>query len=328
MPALLDLANIDVNLDGKPILRGIDMKLMPGQFVVVMGPSGVGKTTLLRLVAGLIAPDAGTRRLDARAAIVFQEPRLLPWQSALDNAGVGLRASGLSHSAARQRAASMLTRLNLSTADQAKQPAALSGGMRQRVALARALVLEPRLLLLDEPFSALDTPLRQSLQDLLRGIVEAEGLSAILVTHDPLEAVRLADRIIVLKGAPATIAADILQARPARGAAQAYRAAADLMALPSVVAAFEKATPLQPSTAMPAAPPQRSPAEPEDYFQCRSCGGTILEWSGSPSDDDFAFCKSCGASAGVWGRLCRDASEPFFETLARLCRGALRTPKP
>jgi|GEM_PF-749521 len=326
MPALLELANIGVSLDGKPILRGIDIEVTPGQFVVVMGPSGVGKTTLLRLIGGLIAPDAGARRLDARAAIVFQDPRLLPWQSALDNAGLGLRAEGLSRRAARDRAASILTRLNLSAADQTKRPAALSGGMRQRVALARALVLEPRLLLLDEPFSALDTALRQNLQDLLRGIIEAEGLSAVLVTHDPLEAVRLADRIIVLSGVPATIAADILHARPARAATEAYRAAADLMALPAVAAAF--ATPLTPSAAAPAPSLKRNPGEPpEDYFHCRSCGGTILEWSGSPNDDDFAFCKRCGASAGVWGRLCRDAGEPFFEAVARLCRGAVRTLK-
>lgn len=208
------------------ILQGIDLAAARGEILGVMGRSGIGKTTLLNVMAGLVAPAAGARMLAGRAALVFQDARLLPWQTARANAGFGLRARGMGR-AARRIVPPVLDRLGLIGADQEKYPAALSGGMRQRVALARALAVAPDLLLMDEPFSGLDSAARLDLGGLVRAIVDADQLAAVLVTHDPVEAMMICDRIILLGGAPAAITAEI--ANPARAAsvAEAYRMAGE-----------------------------------------------------------------------------------------------------
>jgi NitT/TauT family transport system ATP-binding protein len=234
----LELEAIDVRLGGETILEGLDLAVAGPGLTAIMGPSGVGKTTLLRVIAGLVRPDGGQRHVEAKVAVIFQDARLLPWQSALDNAGFGLRASGMSRDLARSHAAALLERLGFSADDQMKRPRALSGGMRQRVAIARALAISPDLLLMDEPFTSLDIGLRADLQNLVRGIVDERKLAAILVTHDPIEAVTLADRIIVLGGRPAKKLADLpISARPSN-AAEAYAAAADLMRRPEIAGAF------------------------------------------------------------------------------------------
>lgn len=235
----LELADVDVVIGGRPVLSGIDFTLNDG-LTAVMGASGIGKTTLLRVVGGLVKPDAGTCRLDGRAAMVFQDPRLLPWQSALDNAGFALRARDASWKQARTAASVLLDQVGLSDIDVMKLPSALSGGMRQRVAIARALSIEPDLLLLDEPFNALDVGLQADIRGLLARIVVERRLAAILVTHDPLEAMMLADRILVLGGSPACIVVDErLNTRPL-SPAQAYGAAADFMKRPEVAELFAR----------------------------------------------------------------------------------------
>jgi len=220
------------------VLDGIDLDVRPGELVVLIGRSGCGKTTLLRLAAGAQAPGAGTLRNGfSNATMVFQEPRLLPWADALDNAAFGLKARGLPRDVRRAAAADILARFGFSAADLEKRPAALSGGMQQRVAIARALAVAPDLVLMDEPFSALDVGLRQELQALVRREVERAGTAVLFVTHDIAEAVRLADRIVVLSPRPARVVAEVAQV-PARDPGDIYAAAAALMRRPEVAAAL------------------------------------------------------------------------------------------
>jgi sulfonate transport system ATP-binding protein len=183
------------------VLQDIDFEVRPGEFLAIVGQSGSGKSTLLRLIAGLDRQSAGTidldgRRLQGRAAdsrMMFQEARLLPWRTVEQNVLVGL-PPGAGVEAARAALA------QVGLADKAGAwPAELSGGQRQRVALARALVSRPRLLLLDEPLGALDALTRLEMQDLVERVWRARGFTAVLVTHDVGEAVRLADRVVVLE---------------------------------------------------------------------------------------------------------------------------------
>ncbi len=229
-----------MRLGGKTILRGLDFAITGSGLTAIMGPSGVGKTTLLRIIAGLIRPDAGKRRCQARIATIFQDTRLLPWQSALDNAAFGLRAGGMRAALARRHARGLLERLEFSPDDQIKRPHALSGGMRQRAAIARAIAVEPDLLLMDEPFTGLDMNLRADLQNLVRGIVDERKLAAILVTHDPVEAVTLSDRVIVLGGRPAKKLADLPVSPRPRDSADAYATAADLVRRSEMAAAYNR----------------------------------------------------------------------------------------
>ncbi|TBW40310.1 ATP-binding cassette domain-containing protein [Siculibacillus lacustris] len=235
--------------EGEPVLGGVDLAVAAGELVVLVGRSGVGKSTVLRLAGGLTAPSGGRVRREARrVAMVFQEPRLLPWASALDNVALSLSALGLGRAAARARAAPWLARLGLSPRDLAKRPAALSGGMRARVAVARAFVIEPDLVLLDEPFAALDLALRRDLQAITRGLVTETGVAALFVTHDLPEAVRLADRLMVLDGRPARVVATLVQ-RPCETLADVWEAAAALSRRPELAAIAGDA----------AAPPRVSP---------------------------------------------------------------------
>ncbi len=195
------------------VFEGFDLDVARGEFVAVVGRSGVGKSTLLRILAGLAEPSDGGFTLaidDKRAALpsglVFQESRLLPWRRIRANVELGLEGLGLAASTRHARADEALALVGLAE-HAGKWPHQLSGGQRQRVALARALAVDPGLLLMDEPFGALDALTRRTLQDELLRVVAATGKTVIFVTHDVEEAIYLADRIVVLAGAPARIAA-------------------------------------------------------------------------------------------------------------------------
>jgi sulfonate transport system ATP-binding protein len=179
------------------VLRGLDFTLAEGEFVCVIGRSGCGKSTLLRIIAGLEPVNAGEVYAGPRRAISFQEPRLVPWLRAGKNVCLGIR--GLSRTERREAAFRALKDVGLEEKLRA-WPLTLSGGQAQRVALARALVRRPRLLLLDEPFGALDAFTRREMQDLLAALVRKHASSVVMVTHDRDEAERLAHRILVLEG--------------------------------------------------------------------------------------------------------------------------------
>jgi sulfonate transport system ATP-binding protein len=174
------------------VLDSLDLTIERAELVVLLGPSGCGKTTLLRLLAGLDRPDGGRVEVPTRRAIVFQGDRLLPWQRVLPNVTLGLRGPD-----AAQRATTALAEVGLAGRERA-WPKELSGGEAQRVALARALVSQPALVLLDEPFAALDAITRLRMHDLVRDLRRKHDAAMLLVTHDIDEAIALADRIVVM----------------------------------------------------------------------------------------------------------------------------------
>lgn len=201
---------------GRDSLGPLDLVQEEGEFVAVVGPSGSGKSTLLRLVAGLMRPTAGRIRVDGaevtapspERGMVFQQPGLFPWLSVADNVGFGLRHR-VRDAATRQTAvAELLAAVGLAEAA-GDYPAALSGGMAQRAALARALAPEPSLLLLDEPFAALDQQTRAEMQEWLAGLLARRRVTTLLVTHDIEEAVYLADRVLVLSSRPGRVLTEI-----------------------------------------------------------------------------------------------------------------------
>jgi NitT/TauT family transport system ATP-binding protein len=194
------------------ILEHLDLTLEAGQFVAVVGASGVGKSSLLRVLAGLVRPTTGhvalaspPTRQRRPIGLVFQEPRLLPWRRVLANVGLGLEGLDLTRAERETRARAALELVELADYE-ARWPYQLSGGQRQRVGLARALAVDPDLLLLDEPFGALDAITRASLQDELLRVWERTGRTILFVTHDIAEAVYLADRVVLLAGRPASLA--------------------------------------------------------------------------------------------------------------------------
>jgi NitT/TauT family transport system ATP-binding protein len=181
-------------------LGPLDLSVAPGEIVSLVGPSGCGKSTLLRLLAGLEAPDAGTVERAAgpgETAVVFQAPTLMPWASALDNAALPLRLAGLARPQANTQAGEALAAVGLAGAE-GRKPAQLSGGMAMRVSLARALVTRPRLLLLDEPFAALDEITRRTLAEDIHRLWAELKPAIVFVTHNVEEAVYMASRVVVL----------------------------------------------------------------------------------------------------------------------------------
>jgi len=195
-------------------LRGVSLRVAPGEFVALVGPSGCGKSTLLELVCGLGAPDAGTVRADA-AALMPQRDALLPWLSALDNAALALRVAGVRRAAARARAHEHFAAFGLEGFE-GTRPGGLSGGMRQRVAFLRTLLAGRPVLCLDEPFGALDALTRLQMQRWLAEALAREPRTVLLVTHDVEEAVLLADRVVLLSPRPGRIVAtfDVALPRP------------------------------------------------------------------------------------------------------------------
>ena len=198
--------------NGTRALSGIDLKLGDGDFLVLLGPSGCGKSTLLRLIAGLDLPTEGLLLWQdgppacGKVGYVFQDATLMPWASALANVMLPLRLRRATEAKARAREA--LTLVGLSDFADAR-PKALSGGMRMRVSIARALVTEPHLLLMDEPFAALDEFTRHRLQDELLGITAAIGCTTVFVTHSIYEAAALASRVVLMSARPGRIAQEL-----------------------------------------------------------------------------------------------------------------------
>ncbi|MBE3638858.1 ABC transporter ATP-binding protein [Mangrovicoccus algicola] len=207
-----DIRNIRKSFEGTEVLKDVSMEIGTGEFVALLGPSGSGKTTLLNIVAGLQHPDSGTLSLDGEDitrlsagarhfGMVFQSYALFRHMSVAENIGFGLkvmpRGSRPSRRQIAARVEELLEMIELPGLGE-RYPAQLSGGQRQRVAMARALAINPRLLLMDEPFSALDAQVRQSLRASVRDLQQKIGVAAILVTHDRAEAWALADRIAVM----------------------------------------------------------------------------------------------------------------------------------
>jgi NitT/TauT family transport system ATP-binding protein len=189
-------------------LDGVSLSVAPGELVCLIGASGCGKSTLLSLVAGLDAPTAGTVSTGGRrVAFMFQEPALFPWLTAAQNVELPLRANGVARAERKQRARDLLDSVHLA-GFAGKRPHELSGGMRQRVALARALAQDADVLLMDEPFGALDAMTRDLLHELLEGIWRREGFSVLFVTHEVREAVRLGDRVVLLSSRPGRVLED------------------------------------------------------------------------------------------------------------------------
>ena len=204
---------------GTTALDGVSLAVEDGDFVALLGPSGCGKSTLLRLVAGLDSPDVGTIEWPAGRpgpgdiGFVFQEPTLMPWATLFDNVFLPLRLGGASRTGARDRVRAAIASVGLEGFEEA-WPRQLSGGMRMRASIARALVTEPRLLLMDEPFAALDEITRFRLNDDLLAIQRTRGCTVLFITHSVFEAVYLSRRVAVMSGRPGHITAELEVALP------------------------------------------------------------------------------------------------------------------
>ena len=201
---MLDVSALTLSYGAEPVLEGANLYVEAGQFVSLVGPSGSGKSSLLRAIMGLQRPSAGTVTLDLDRrdlGILFQDDALLPWRTALDNVALGLRIRGQPRPHARNEAEAWLSRLGLAGFGE-RFPRALSGGQRKRVALAQVLALRPRLLLMDEPFASLDAIVRHRITQDLLDLVEGEKISVLLVTHDLEEALALSDFVYLLAQGP------------------------------------------------------------------------------------------------------------------------------
>ena len=232
---MIRMAGITKGFGPARVLHGVSLDVAAGSFVALLGPSGSGKTTLLRLVAGLEQAEAGHLWLDGRLAdgmrpgergigFVFQNYALFNHMTVAENIGFGLRVRRVNRPSAAERATAverLLTMMHL-TGLGARLPSQLSGGQRQRVALARALAVQPRILLLDEPFGALDRPVREELRVELRRIQQELRITTLFVTHDQEEAIALADRVVILERGQ--IAADWTGAELVDGAVRGYAA--------------------------------------------------------------------------------------------------------
>lgn len=211
--------HVRLRLGGETIFEDLSFSVGRGEFVCILGPSGCGKSTALRLVGDLLRADGGAIAVEGRdprdswqqLAFVFQSPRLAPWRTALDNVmlGMELRGTGLDGARMRDRASRALALVGLAQ-DAGKYPSMLSGGEKQRVAIARALAVEPQIVLMDEPFSALDPSTRQRMRDELVSIWQQTRKTIVFVTHDVDEALTLADRILLLSKKPTRVIEQIV----------------------------------------------------------------------------------------------------------------------
>ena len=209
---LLSVTQVAKRFDnGTEALSALNFQVEDGEFVSLLGPSGCGKSTALRLIAGLIAPDNGAITWSGarpELGFVFQEPTLMPWADARANARLPLDLKGVTRGEADARAQDALTRLGLKDFA-AAYPRELSGGMKMRVSIARALAARPRLLLMDEPFAALDEPTRQALNDDLLRLAREDRMTVIFVTHSVMEASYLSGRVLVMTPRPGRVKAEI-----------------------------------------------------------------------------------------------------------------------
>ncbi|HAU5500195.1 TPA: taurine ABC transporter ATP-binding subunit [Cronobacter sakazakii] len=209
---MLQVSHLHARFDGKPALADISLTLNDGELLVVLGPSGCGKTTLLNLIAGFLPVETGSITLDGRAvtgpgadrSVVFQHEGLLPWRSVLDNVAFGLQLQGVGREERRALARQMLAKVGLEGAEN-RFIWQLSGGQRQRVGIARALAADPQLLLLDEPFGALDAFTREQMQTLLLRLWATSGKKVLLITHDIEEAVFMATDLVLLSPGPGRV---------------------------------------------------------------------------------------------------------------------------
>jgi NitT/TauT family transport system ATP-binding protein len=218
--------------NGVQALADVSLDVQEGEFLSVLGPSGCGKSTLLRLIAGLTEPttgaidwSAGKRR---NLGFVFQEPTLMPWATALANVALPLKVRGMARSEREARAAQALGNVGLKGFE-CVWPRELSGGMKMRVSLARALVVEPRLLLMDEPFAALDEITRHRLNDDLLELWQQSGVTVVFVTHSVFESVFLSQRIVVMSARPGRVSAELAVTTP-YPRSQAFRTSAEYAA--------------------------------------------------------------------------------------------------
>jgi iron(III) transport system ATP-binding protein len=204
----ITIEGLAVSFGGVRVIEGLSLEIPPGAFFTLLGPSGCGKTTLLRTIAGFIAPDAGALRFDDKdmthvpahkrgIGMVFQDYALFPDKTVFDNVAYGLRARKIDGGTIKARVGEYLERVGMSGLE-ARYPAALSGGQRQRVALARALVIEPQVLLMDEPLSNLDARLRVQIRESISDLQREVGITTVFVTHDQEEALALSDRIALM----------------------------------------------------------------------------------------------------------------------------------
>jgi NitT/TauT family transport system ATP-binding protein len=220
---MIDIVAKDLDVTfrgGYAAVRNASFRVAASQFVSIVGPSGCGKSTLLRLIAGLLAPTAGSltvagvspaenRKKTHRLSFVFQEPNLLPWRTVADNIRLPLQLQGTPADEQRELIEQNLRLIDLRPADVAKRPAMLSGGMKMRVSLARALVTHPNLLLLDEPFAALDDLMRGQLNEELNRIWNQQHWTSVFVTHNVAEAVYLSQRVLVMSPSPGSVVAEV-----------------------------------------------------------------------------------------------------------------------
>ncbi|MES2940977.1 MAG: ABC transporter ATP-binding protein [Pseudomonadota bacterium] len=232
----IGIEGVGITLGATEVLQAIDLRIAPGEFVCLLGPSGCGKSTLLGALAGHLRPGRGRLLLDGRAiagpdpqrGLVFQQHTLFPWKNVLDNVGFGLKMQGVPRAERDRRARELLQLVGLEGFEQ-RYPRELSGGMQQRVEIARVLINHPRVLLMDEPFGALDALTRARMQQLLLDVWARVRTTVVFVTHDIDEALFLADRVLVMSPRPGRVVDDLRTgfARP-RGA--------DLLTAPDFVA--------------------------------------------------------------------------------------------
>jgi ABC-type nitrate/sulfonate/bicarbonate transport system ATPase subunit len=205
---VVELAKVTKSFGARRVLDGVDLAVRPGEFVSVIGPSGCGKSTVFGIIAGLDSPDSGSVSAPT-CAHMPQKDLLFPWRSVLDNTALGLEVQQLPKKQARARAAELFPRFGLAGFEDAR-PHQLSGGMRQRAALLRTVVQDRSVLLLDEPFGALDSLTRTEMQTWLQDVWQQYRWTVLMITHDVREAVFLSDRVVVLSARPATVRREVV----------------------------------------------------------------------------------------------------------------------
>lgn len=236
---VVNLEDVSLGFGGRPLLENLCLRIPAGELLIILGPSGSGKTTLLRAISGLITPQQGTLQIQAqRVGMVFQDQRLLPWRTARENVALGCMAYVNDRKQRQQRAIQLLDRCGFPLQASDQYPYQLSGGMGARVGIARALALEPDLLLMDEPFNGLDIRLRLTMQDLVRDLVDNEAITVVFVTHDMTEALRLADRILIMSRGRLITRPGLTLPYPQRKPQRLHQAVAELLQDPAIACAM------------------------------------------------------------------------------------------